>query len=131
MATVRVFPLSIYDPVHLGIDEYGEQVHVDLAERNLLIGGEPGGGKSNALNLICAHGALSADCKLILIDGKQVELGPWHRSADMFIGPSITAAIAAFETFRATMNARYDKLLAAGAPKITRPSAQPVYLLLI
>jgi len=49
MPTMRVFPLSIFDPVHLGIDEYGEQVHVDLAERNMLIGGEPGGGKSNAL----------------------------------------------------------------------------------
>src|SRR6516165_10744786 len=100
MATVRVFPFSIFDPVHLGIDEYGEHVHVNLAERNMLLGGEPGGGKSNALNLICAHGALSADCKLILIDGKQVELGPWHRCADRFIGPSITAAIAAFEAFQ-------------------------------
>ncbi len=51
-------------------------VHVDLAERNMLLGGEPGGGKSTALNLIVAHGALSGDCRLILIDGKQVELGP-------------------------------------------------------
>jgi S-DNA-T family DNA segregation ATPase FtsK/SpoIIIE len=131
VSTVRVFPFSIFDPVHLGLDEYGEQVHVNLAERNMLLGGEPGGGKSNALNLICAHGALSADCKLILIDGKQVELGPWHRSADMFIGPSIKAATEAFEDFQATMNARYDKLLAQGARKITRQSGEPVYLILI
>ena len=59
----------------------------------MLLGGEPGGGKSNALNLIVAHGALSADCKLILIDGKQVELGPWRHCADMFIGPSINDAL--------------------------------------
>ena len=44
-----MFPLSIFDPVHLGINKNGEQVHVDLAERNMLLGGEPGGGKSNAL----------------------------------------------------------------------------------
>src|SRR5262249_54461235 len=50
---------------------------------------------------------------------------------DQFIGPSITAAIAAFEAFQATMNARYDKLLAAGARKITRQSGEPVYLILI
>ena len=37
----------------------------------MLLGGEPGGGKSNAVNLIVGHGALSADCQLILIDGKQ------------------------------------------------------------
>ena len=45
----------------------------------MLIGGEPGGGKSVALQLIVAHGALSADCKLILVDGKRVELGLWRR----------------------------------------------------
>ena len=87
-----MFPLSIFGPVHLGIDENGEQVHVELAERNMLLGGEPGGGKSNALNLIVAHGALSYDCKLVLIDGKQVELGLWRHCADMFIGPSMNAA---------------------------------------
>ena len=42
------FPLSMFDPVHLGVDEYGEHVYVNLAERNMLIGGEPGGGKSSA-----------------------------------------------------------------------------------
>jgi S-DNA-T family DNA segregation ATPase FtsK/SpoIIIE len=131
MSTVRVFPFSIFDPVHLGLDEYGEHVHVNLAERNMLLGGEPGAGKSSALNLITAHGALSADCNLILIDGKQVELGPWRHCADQFIGPSITDAIAAFEAFQQTMNTRYDKLLANGARKITRQSGEPVYLILI
>ncbi len=28
-------PLSIWDPVHLGIDEHGKDVCVGLAERNL------------------------------------------------------------------------------------------------
>ena len=127
----RAFPFSMFDPVHLGIDENGEHVYVDLAERNMLIGGEPGGGKSNALNLIVAHGALSYDCKLILVDGKQVELGPWRFSADQFIGPSITAAIAAFEQFQQIMNTRYDKLLADGKRKIAKDSGEPVYLVVI
>ena len=72
------FPFSMFDPVHLGVDENGEHVYVNLAERNMLLGGEPGGGKSSGLNLITAHGALSYDCKLILVDGKQVQLGPWR-----------------------------------------------------
>jgi S-DNA-T family DNA segregation ATPase FtsK/SpoIIIE len=124
-------PLSIFDPVHLGVDEFGEQVYVYLAERNMLIGGEPGGGKSNALNLITAHGALSHDCKLVLTDGKQVELGPWRRCADTFIGPSLTDAIAAFTAFQALMNDRYDTLLAQGRRKITRGDGHPVYLVVI
>jgi DNA segregation ATPase FtsK/SpoIIIE, S-DNA-T family len=125
------FPFSMFDPVHLGIDENGEHVYVNLAERNMLLGGEPGAGKSSGLNLIVAHGALSYDCKLILTDGKQVELGPWRASADMFIGPSIQDAITAFEAFQKIMNARYDALLAAGRRKITRDSGEHVYLIVI
>ena len=101
---VPTFPFSMFDPVHLGRDEYGQPVHVNLAERNMLLGGEPGAGKSSGLNLITAHGALSHDCKLILVDGKQVELGLWRACADMFIGPSIKDAIEAFEAFQAIMN---------------------------
>jgi hypothetical protein len=86
-------PLSIWHPVHLGTDEMGADVHVTLAERNMLIGGEPGGGKSVALQLIVAHGALSSDCKLILIDGKRVELGLWRECAEKFVGPSMDDAI--------------------------------------
>jgi S-DNA-T family DNA segregation ATPase FtsK/SpoIIIE len=128
---VPTFPFSMFDPVHLGRDEYGQPVYVDLAERNMLLGGEPGAGKSSGLNLITAHGALSHDCKLILIDGKQVELGPWRACADGFIGPSIKDAIEAFEAFQATMNTRYDTLLAGGRRKITRADGEHVYLIVI
>jgi S-DNA-T family DNA segregation ATPase FtsK/SpoIIIE len=129
-AAVPVFPLSMFGPVHLGLDETGEQVCVDLAERNMLLGGEPGGGKSNALNLITAHGALSGDCKLVLIDGKQVELGPWRHCADHFIGPSMTDAIDCLRTLQQIMNDRYDHLLAAGLRKITADNGD-IYLVVI
>ena len=119
---VPTFPFSMFDPVHLGRDEYGEQVHVNLAERNILLGGEPGAGKSSGLNLITAHGALSYDCKLILVDGKLTELGMWRACADEFIGPSINDAIEAFEHFQGIMNDRYAKLLATGRRKIARDS---------
>jgi S-DNA-T family DNA segregation ATPase FtsK/SpoIIIE len=128
---VPVFPLSIWQRVHLGIDENGDLVSVDLAERNILLGGEPGAGKSNGVNLITAHGALSGDCELVLIDGKQVELGPWRHCAEKFIGPSITDAIACGKWLQAIMNQRYDLLLAAGLRKITPESGQPVYLVVI
>jgi len=130
-ATVPVFPLSMFGPVHLGIDENGDQVHVDLGERNVLLGGEPGGGKSNALSLIVAHGALSGDCRLVLIDGKRVELGFWRHCADQFIGPSIADAITCGKWLQQLMNDRYDQLLAAGLRKITPGSGEPVYLVVI
>src|SRR4029453_11193248 len=37
---------SLWEPVPVGLDEDGQLVTVSLIERNVLIGGEPGGGKS-------------------------------------------------------------------------------------
>ena len=120
--------LSIWEAVYLGVDERAAPVWVGLAERNLLAAGEPGAGKSVGLNLIVAHAALSLDCRLILIDGKQVELGLWRCCADAFIGPSITDAIDLLKQLQATMDARYEKLLDTGRRKITRACGQPVVL---
>jgi DNA segregation ATPase FtsK/SpoIIIE, S-DNA-T family len=104
--------LSIRTPVHLGIDEAGRPVTIKLIEMNKLLGGEPGGGKSNAINLIVAHAALSLDCRLILIDGKQVEFGLWRHCADEF-------------------NRRYALLLEAGERKVRRGTGTPVILVAI
>ncbi len=126
--TIPVAPLSIWQPVHLGTDELGRRVEVTLAERNMLIGGEPGGGKSVALQLIVAHGALSADCRLILIDGKRVELGLWRDCADRFIGPSIDEAIDVLHWLQQQIDQRTEQLLAARLRKITPDLGWPVYL---
>jgi DNA segregation ATPase FtsK/SpoIIIE, S-DNA-T family len=121
--------LSIWEPVELGLDERGQPVRVGLAERNLLAAGEPGAGKSVGLNLIVAHAALSLDCRLILVDGKRVELGVWRRCAEAFIGPSITEAIDLLKQLQAVMDARYDELLNTGHRKITREGGQPVVVI--
>ena len=118
--------LSIWEPGELGLDERGHPVQVGLAGRNLLAAGEPGAGKSVGLNLIVAHAALSLDCRLILVDGKRVELGLWRRCAEAFIGPSITDAIDLLKRLQAVMDARYDELLDTGRRKITREGGQPV-----
>jgi S-DNA-T family DNA segregation ATPase FtsK/SpoIIIE len=123
--------LSIWDGVHLGVDETGTPVRVRLAERALLIGGEPGSGKSVAENLIVAHAALSTDCRLILIDGKRVELGLWRSCAETFVGPSITDAITVLRQLQTDMDSRYDQLLAAGVRKIVPGCGVPVVLVVI
>ena len=46
---LRARPRSIWDPVHIGIDETGRPVYLNLAERNVLVGGESGGGESVAM----------------------------------------------------------------------------------
>jgi S-DNA-T family DNA segregation ATPase FtsK/SpoIIIE len=118
---------SIWQPVHLGKDESGRPVRIGLTERMLLIAGEPGGGKSGAINLIVGHAALSTDCRLILVDGKQVELGAWRGRADEFVGPDIDLANKVLAGLRQQMDERYDALLDAGRRKISPDSGvQPI-----
>ena len=109
-----------------------QHVYVNLAERNMLLGGEPGGGKSSGLNLITAHGALSHDCKLILVDGNQVQLGLWralrrrvHRPVHQRRHRGVHRLPADHERpVRATCSA-------TGRRKITRESGEHVYLVVI
>jgi DNA segregation ATPase FtsK/SpoIIIE, S-DNA-T family len=112
--------LSIFDPVHIGVDEFGMPVTVSLIERNMLIGGEPGSGKSGLLNLIAGHGALSLDCALVLFDGKWVELGQWRDCAEVFVGPSPAQAMAVLTRLQTMMDNRYAYLLSHGKRKIER-----------
>src|SRR6201989_1934864 len=117
--SIPVAPLSIWDPVHLGTDELGRRVEVTLAERNMLIGGEPGGGKAVALQLIVAHGALSHDWKRVVFDGKRVELGLWKACADRFIGPSVDDAIDTLKWLQGQIDERTGWLLDHPLRKIT------------
>ena len=91
--TVPVGPLlSMYDPIYVGVDEFGGPVYTRLIYRNLLAAGEPGGGKSGLLNIFAAHAALSVKNRNVLFDGKQVELGMWDDLADEFVGPDLDHA---------------------------------------
>lgn len=125
-------PLSAFDPFHVGIDELGRQVLVDFNDRpGMVIGGEPGSGKSSMVNLITAHGALSRDCKLILVDGQWVELGPWRSCADTFVGPRIGDAIATFEGLQTVIDERCELLLDTGRRKVVKGMGLDAYLVVV
>ncbi|WP_034594480.1 FtsK/SpoIIIE domain-containing protein [Hamadaea tsunoensis] len=119
-STVPVGPgLSIFEPAFLGADESGRRVDLSLMWRNLLIGGTPGSGKSVALSNLVAHAALSYDCGLVLIDGKQVELGLWADCADVFVGPDQGHAIRTLQRLQTLTDNRYTYLRAVDRRKIT------------
>lgn len=111
---------SLWEALSLGIDEDGEPVVVALPERNLLLGGEPGAGKSVALSLLIAAAALDPGVSLTLLDGKQVELAPWSGSAEHFVGPDMAGAIEVLRDLGTEMDRRYGVLLAEGRKKIER-----------
>ena len=114
--------LSMFDPVFIGIDGFGLPLWVKVIYRNLLAAGEPGGGKSALMNGITAHAALSALSRLVLFDGKQVELGLWAiwgGVADEFVGPDTGHAIITLRRLQRVMDNRYTWLLAHRRRKIS------------
>ncbi len=112
--------LSMFDPLYIGIDEFGEPVYLDVVFHNLLPGGEPGAGKSGLLQNVASHAALSANTRLVLLDGKLVELGPYMDVADEFVGPNIDHALSVMRRLLVLATNRYLWLLSK------RPSRRKV-----
>ena len=104
----------------LGYDEDDALVILELAGHHLLLGGEPGAGKSNALSLVVAAAALDPATELWCFDGKLVELAAWRRSARRFVGADIEEATAVLGELQAEMEERYPLLLERGLRKIDR-----------
>ncbi|MEV0803403.1 FtsK/SpoIIIE domain-containing protein [Kribbella sp. NPDC050281] len=110
--------LSIYDPIYLGLDTRGKRVRVTLMYRNILIGGEPGAGKSVAQGNIVAHAALCTDVDLVLIDGKIVELLPYAPVAKQFVGNDMRKALRVLRDLQTDLDERYLHLARTGRKKI-------------
>ena len=123
--------LSLWDPIPVGIDEDGQPVTLTLTERNVLLGGEPGAGKSAALSLLVATGALDPTVRLHLLDGKLVELASWAGCADSTAGVDVEDANLVLQRLRADMDARYLALLANRARKVSPESGLPLHLVVI
>ena len=111
--------LSLFDPVYLGADLYGDPVSVTMAYRNLLCGGVPDSGKSNGAAQIIAHAALCPDVRMWFLDGKWVELGFWQPLAERFVGPVLPDAIDTLTELCRRLDERYEWLLSTGRRKLT------------
>ncbi|MEV0810421.1 FtsK/SpoIIIE domain-containing protein [Micromonospora sp. NPDC050200] len=123
--------LSMFDPLFIGIDEFGQPVYLDVIYRNILIAGEPGGGKSGLVNNICGHGALCDNTRLVLFDAKLVELGPWRDLADAFIGPDIDQGISVLRRLLVVATNRYTWLLANRRRKLAEGDGMSVIVTII
>jgi hypothetical protein len=126
-ATVGV--TSLWSPVPVGLDEDGQPVTVTLFEHNLLLGGEPGSGKSVAVHQLVAAAALDLDARLWLLDAKLVELAPWEPVADGFAGTDVHRATEVLRRVQTVMDERYAELRATKQRKVRRGT--PLHLVVI
>ena len=122
---------SLWDAVPVGVNEEGEIVTLSLPERNVLLGGEPGAGKSVALSLLVAAAALDPEVDLWLFDGKVVELSAWSACARVFVGHDVQRAITVLEELTTEMDLRYQELLRRGVRKVTRAEGLRLHVVVI
>jgi FtsK/SpoIIIE family len=122
---------SLWQPIPVGTDEDGNQVEILLPERNLLLGAEPGGGKSTVAQLLIATAALDASARLVLFDPKLVELSVWQGCAQRLVGPNVEEAVDVLKTLIAELDDRYLTLLANRARKVTEGDGLPLYLVVL
>lgn len=119
---------SLWRPVPVGVDEDGRTVSMSLPEHNLLLGGEPGAGKSAALSLLTAAAALDPSVKLWLLDGKLVELATWAACAEHSVGANVADAVEVLRTLQVEMGARYAQLLAQRRRKVGPNDGLPLHV---
>jgi S-DNA-T family DNA segregation ATPase FtsK/SpoIIIE len=112
--------MCLFDPLFIGVDEYGEPVYLDIPFHNLLVAGEPGGGKSGLVNNVAAYAALCDNTRLVCFDAKLVELGPWMDVADEFVGPDVEHALDVLRRLLTVATNRYAWLLAHRKRKVSR-----------
>ena len=118
-------PVSVW----LGKDISGASVHADLARMpHLLIAGTTGSGKSGCINTMLCSILLRAtpdDVRMILVDPKRVELGPYE-SIPHLLTPVVSspkAASAVLTNVLAEMERRYERMSLARArnlPELNR-----------
>jgi FtsK/SpoIIIE family len=122
---------SLWRPVPVGVDEDGQWVTVCLPERNVLLGGEPGAGKSGAMALLLAAAALDSSVRLVLFDGKLVELACWAGVADQSVGPDLQEAVDVLAEVQRELDRRLLALLANRRRKITPTLGMPLLVVVV
>jgi hypothetical protein len=122
---------SLWLPVPVGVDEDGQWIHIALPERNVLLGGEPGSGKSAAMSLLLAAAALDPAVRLILLDGKLVELACWAGIADRSVGADLHEAAEVLAEVQVELDRRLLVLLANRRRKLSPTLGLPLLLVVV
>lgn len=109
--------VDIRQGIPAGTDEYGRVVNWRLLSRNILLGGAPDAGKSAALRMLVAAGALDPKVKLWMMDAKPkaVEFAPWAAVASELVrGRDLAHAVELFARLSERVEHRYHEIVARG-----------------
>lgn len=112
-------PESMWDRIFLGKDADGNDVTISLVEKNILVSGEPGSGKSVFMSILLAAAAADPNTQLWLADGKRLEFKVWEPCAERSVVHT-EDFVEMLEDLQAIMEERYDLLADMDELKVER-----------
>lgn len=120
---------SLWDPIAVGRDEQGKPFMLELFERNVMVAGQPGGGKSVFLGILTAAAALDPRAHLHLMDGKGgIELEPWACCATTFVDEDADKAVELLTALSLGTQQRYQAMRVANAQETARAAEARAHL---
>jgi S-DNA-T family DNA segregation ATPase FtsK/SpoIIIE len=112
---------DFWEPVPFGIDQLGREVHLSAPYKSFLFGGNPGSGKSIAVNSVVAHAANDPTVPLYIVDGGESDFRPWRdciraSGEGMYVGLDVAGAIQVLKRVERIIKDR-QRFLAALPPE--------------
>lgn len=125
-------PHDANEPVPLGVDDDGRFVAIPLVGSSMLVGGNPGAGKSSALRTLLAGMASHRDLALIGIDPKWAELGPWApRMSALVLGNEPRPVLELLDALNVEVQRRSQHLAATGTAGWTPEPGLPAICVVV
>jgi S-DNA-T family DNA segregation ATPase FtsK/SpoIIIE len=123
--------MDIFDGVPFGRSQRGQLLHAPIVERNYLIGGQPGQGKTSAARTLCLGCALDPTVELrVYVFASNPDFDPFAPRLSAYVkgddDDTIEAGLAELHRLREEVTRRGKLLERRGVSKVTRKLASTV-----
>lgn len=125
-------PLDPLRPIPIGLDDNGDEVATSFYGQSILIGGNPGSGKSVAMRVILAGLAASRNVCLVGIDPKHAELSMWRpRFNRLVLGNEVEPTVTLLDELLAEVQSRAEYLATTQSATLQPTNENPWVVLVI
>ena len=125
-------PLNPLREMPIGLDDNGDEIAASFYGQSILIGGNPGSGKSVAMRVILAGLAASRNVCLVGIDPKHAELSMWRpRFTKLVLGNDVEPTVSLLIELLAEVQRRAEYLATTQTATLQPTNEHPWIVLVI
>lgn len=125
-------PLDPLRAMPIGFDDNGDPIAISFYGQSILIGGNPGSGKSVAMRVLLAGLAASRNVSLVGIDPKHAELTMWSPRFDrLVLGNEVEPTVALLTELLTEVQRRAEHLATTNTATLKPSNTHPWIVLVI